>query len=281
MIKLLEKSEIDQVSNTYNINKEYLESLVGNMTEYMYVSTNDEIDGYMICFNDGNNIIIKDINANNFNVFSLLLKHLEFNANKDTIIETNDNTIIEILKTNGFNIVENNSDKIVLKRDYKQLTPSNISIIEYYDQDDKSKEELLNQINEPLWPGARYLYNKIKTNSLVNGKVYIIYDNDKNHIITFASLSDTDEIASVDLKPWIGCIYTFRPYRGNRFSEMIINYILNIAKENNIDNVYLSSNHKNLYEKYGFVLEGIMKTINNDETQVFRYDTRKLEQIKK
>ena len=162
-------------------------------------------------------------------------------------------------------------------RKYERFVPDNIEIFDYYEQDDDLKKELLEQINEPLWKGAKHLYDRVKQD-FDHGKLFIMYDIDRKHIISFGTLHDFDEIKADDLKPWIGSIYTFRPYRGSRFSEKLIKYILNIAKQEGNDFVYLSSDNKGMYEKYGFDLYGMMNTVNGNETQVFIYDIKKLDE---
>lgn len=272
MIRLLEKHDIEEVSNKFNLDLNYLKSLLSeknkNMFEYMYVSINDEIDGYMTCLDDGQYIHIKSIQGNN----SDFLKHLTFNANKDIVISNS----IEGLDKYGFQF---DGTKFVKK--YEKFEPSNIEIFDYYEQDEDFKKILLEQINEPIWPGAKHLYDNIK-NNLSHGNLFIMFDKDKNHIISFGTLSDFDEIESDILKPWIGYIYTFRPYRGNRYSEKLIKYILNIAKENGSEFVYLSSDNQGMYEKFGFDFYKMMKTVRGNETQVFVYDTKRLKnQIKR
>ncbi len=148
------------------------------------------------------------------------------------------------------------------------MTNNNIKYLEYYEQNDSFKKELLDQIGEVEWAGGKFLYNKICKNEL-NGKVYFIYDEDNKHIIAFASLSEYDEIYDTNLKPWIGCLYVFKPYRGNRYSEKLIKYILNNCKD--CDYIYISTTHVGLYEKYGFVFKCIMKNFEGKDTQVFEY----------
>lgn len=229
----------------------------------MYVSINDEIDGFMICLDDGKYINIKEISGNN----QQFLRHLIFNANKDVAIDI----LIEGLNDFGF---QSNDTNYVRK--YEKFEPDNIEIFDYYEQDENLKKILLEQINEPLWKGARHLYENVSNNS-EHGKLFIMYDKDRNHIISFGTLHDFDEIKSDTLKPWIGSIYTFRPYRGNRFSEKLIKYILNIAKQEGNEFVYLSSDNQEMYEKFGFDLHSMMTTIRGNETQVFVYDTKKLD----
>ena len=64
MIRLLEKNDFEQLINKYNFELNYLASLLDNMSEYMYISVGDEIDGFMICFDDGEDITIKKVLGN-------------------------------------------------------------------------------------------------------------------------------------------------------------------------------------------------------------------------
>lgn len=82
MIRLLEKQDIIQLKNRFNFDVNYLESLLDNVPEYMYVSIDDEISGFMVCLDDGEYISIKNINGYNLQ----FLRHLIFNANKDIAI---------------------------------------------------------------------------------------------------------------------------------------------------------------------------------------------------
>ena len=40
--------------------------------------------------------------------------------------------------------------------------------------------------------------------------------------------------------------------RGNRLSQQMMNYAMDYLKRVGFDRVYLTSDHENLYEKYGF-----------------------------
>lgn len=94
----------------------------------------------------------------------------------------------------------------------------------------------------------------------------------RKHLISFCTLAERDEIKAEDMKPWIGFVYTFPEYRGNRCSEKIIKYTLEEARNAGYKHVYISSNEIGLYEKYGFEFINFMKNIYGQKTQVFAYD---------
>ena len=62
-----------------------------------------------------------------------------------------------------------------------------------------------------------------------------------------------DCIVDDNLFPWIGFVYTFPEYRGNRYSELLINNCADIAKKKGFEKLWIATDHDGLYEKYGFV----------------------------
>lgn len=287
MIRLVEERDVKQIISIYNeygenVDVDYINSLVGNNMEYIYVISNEDIiDGFIICENDGKYIRVKRLLVKELqdkeNMIKSLFKHLNFNANTDVLIEIKENNfeMLKLLQSIEFNIFNKSDDIITLKRNFKTIIASEEEIFNYFEQDDEFKKILIDQINEPLWVGAKHLYKRLINNEQ-SGRVFLIYDKERAHIVSFATLSNFDEIENDNFKPWIGSVYTFRPYRGNRYSEKLIKYILRIAKNENCDFVYLSSDNVGMYEKFGFELLGIMKTVRGNETQVFRYDLKNI-----
>ena len=93
--------------------------------------------------------------------------------------------------------------------------------------------------------------------------------------IPFFTFCDRDEIES-DLKPWIGFVFTAPAYRGHHLAGQIIEHSMNNAAAlyPESEYVYVSSDEKGLYEKYGFEFVGKMKTIWGEDSGIFR---RKIE----
>ncbi|MCI8646442.1 MAG: GNAT family N-acetyltransferase [Firmicutes bacterium] len=52
--------------------------------------------------------------------------------------------------------------------------------------------------------------------------------------------------------PVISLVFVDEAYRGNRLSQQLIGTALKYAKELYYKTVYLKSEHRGLYEKYGF-----------------------------
>ncbi len=102
------------------------------------------------------------------------------------------------------------------------------------------------------WDPGKNLANRMENNDF----------KDKEQI--FAAIED-DEIAGFcvfeengyippeyDYHPFINLVFVDESYRGKRVSEKLIEKALSYGKELGLDKVYLKSEHRGLYEKYGF-----------------------------
>ncbi len=145
-----------------------------------------------------------------------------------------------------------------------------MKIIEYFCSDDK--EYWLSKIKESDWGAGRYLYELLKNHKLKqlvgeNTKVLLLVDGDD--LISFCTFAEKDDIQPTDLTPWIGWVYTFPDYRGNYYSGKLLSYAENLAKEAGIKNIYISTNHIGLYEKFGYEFFKTMKDINGEDSRVY------------
>lgn len=70
-------------------------------------------------------------------------------------------------------------------------------------------------------------------------------------LIGFISLFKFDGEERHDLTPWYATMYVKEQYRGHGYSQILNDAILNEAKSLNYNKVYLKSNLKNYYEKFG------------------------------
>lgn len=145
-----------------------------------------------------------------------------------------------------------------------------MKIIEYFSTE--NKEYWLTKINESDWGAGQYLYNLLKEEKLKelvgeNTKVLMLIDEDK--LLSFCTFSEKDDIQPTELTPWIGFVYTFPEYRGNHYIGKLLNYAEVLAKEVGIKNIYISTNHTGLYEKYGYEFYEIMKDIAGEDSRVY------------
>ena len=71
-------------------------------------------------------------------------------------------------------------------------------------------------------------------------------------ICGYCTVAKTDCIPNVCYTPYIGFLFVGEAYRGNRLSQKLIQYAMAYLKSIGFEQVYLVSDHENLYEKYGF-----------------------------
>ena len=74
-----------------------------------------------------------------------------------------------------------------------------------------------------------------------------------NNIAGYCTFVKKDCIPDVEYTPYISCIFVGEEYRGKRLSEKMILTVMEYAKEIKFKEVYIVSDHINLYEKYGFI----------------------------
>lgn len=145
-----------------------------------------------------------------------------------------------------------------------------MEIIEYFSTD--NKEYWLSKIKESDWGAGKYLYELLKNQKLKqlvgeNAKVFMLADGEK--LVSFCTFAEKDDIQPTDLSPWIGWVYTFPNDRGNRYAGKLLSHIETLAEETGIKNIYISTGHTGLYEKYGYEFLKIMKDINGEDSRVY------------
>ena len=145
-----------------------------------------------------------------------------------------------------------------------------MEVIEYFSTE--NKEYWLSKIKESDWGAGQFLYEHLKDQKLkqITGesiKVLMLVDGEK--LVSFCILAEKDNIQPTDLTPWIGFVYTFPNYRGNRYAGKLLSHAETLAKEAGIENIYLSTDSIGLYEKYGYEFLDMMKDWNGEETRVY------------
>ena len=119
----------------------------------------------------------------------------------------------------------------------------------------QNKDEYLNQLLNCKWEAGKWLSKIITSNKLEemckkNPRVLLLVND--SEIVSFCTYVHQDEINAPDMYPWIGFVYTYEQYRGNRYFGRLLNHIIELAKKENHHRIYLSTNETGLYEKYGF-----------------------------
>ena len=141
---------------------------------------------------------------------------------------------------------------------------------EYFSAD--KKDYWLEKIKECDWSAGQFLYERLKDGTLMqvvgeNTKLLMLTDGDE--LISFCTLADKDDIQPTELTPWIGWVYTFPKHRGHRYSEKLLSCAEELAKSRGMDNIYISTNHIGLYEKFGYKFFATMKDIDGKDSRVY------------
>ena len=136
----------------------------------------------------------------------------------------------------------------------------------------ENKEHWLSKIKESDWGAGQYLHELLAKDELKNlvgenTRVLMLVDNDE--LISFCTFAEKDDIQPTELTPWIGFVYTFPKYRGKRYAGELFKYAEALAKKEGMENIYISTGHTGLYEKYGYEFLQMMKDIEGEDSRVY------------
>lgn len=134
-------------------------------------------------------------------------------------------------------------------------------------QETEHREHWLNEMLKCGWKAGIRLHERIIAGELKDTKVLMLCDRDC--LVSFCTLAKEDNVPDSGYSPWIGYVYTFSEYRGKHLAGCLIDHACRLAAEEGYQNIYVSSNEDNLYEKYGFVFLKIMKDRHGEDTKVF------------
>jgi GNAT superfamily N-acetyltransferase len=146
-----------------------------------------------------------------------------------------------------------------------------MKVLQYFEVD--NKEHWLSEIAKSNWDAAHYLHYLLKENKLdelvgEGARVLLLVDGDR--LVSFCTLAKYDDVQPTDLTPWVGWVYTFPEYRGNRLSGLLISHAEEVAKCDGAKAVHISTNHVGLYEKFGYEFFINAKDVEGEDTRVYR-----------
>lgn len=102
------------------------------------------------------------------------------------------------------------------------------------------------------WSASKNLAAQMRANDF-QGWERVIAAVEQGQIAGYCTLAQTDCIPGLPYTPYIGYLFVGEAFRGNRLSEQLIRFAMGYARQLGFQQVYLISDHVNLYEKYGFV----------------------------
>lgn len=148
-----------------------------------------------------------------------------------------------------------------------------LEIKEYYSIEDK--EYWLEQIKKSDWGAGQYLYKLLsegELRQLCGETTKVLLLTEGQELVSFCTLAEQDDVRMPELSPWIGFVYTFPKYRGKRCVGKLLEYAYAIAKRENAQHIYISTNEIGLYEKYGYTFYQMMKDMNGEDSRVYKID---------
>ena len=126
-----------------------------------------------------------------------------------------------------------------------------MQVINYFESNRQA--HWLEEIRRCDWSAGIFLYDLLRGDEL----------------ISFCTYAEKDDIQPTELTPWMGFVYTFPAHRGHRYVGKLLEEIDRIAKEDGTTEVYISTNHIGLYEKYGCEFKTLMNDMDGTPSRVY------------
>ena len=143
-------------------------------------------------------------------------------------------------------------------------------VINYFDSD--RQNHWLNEIKRGDWGAAVFLYELLSKGAFFdaagkNSKVLLLTDGDE--LISFCTYVEKDDIQPTELTPWMGFVYTFPEHRGHHYVGLLMEEVERLAIKEGVSEVYISTNHIGLYEKYGCEFMTEMKDMDGELSRIY------------
>ena len=135
-----------------------------------------------------------------------------------------------------------------------------------------NKEHWINEIERSDWRAGPFLGRLLRNNEFFDAvgkdsRVLLLTEGDE--LVSYCTFAEKDDIQPTDLTPWVGFVYTFPEHRGHRYAGLLFGEVERLAKERQVTEVYLSTNHIGLYEKYGWEFFGMMDDMDGEPSRVY------------
>ncbi len=145
-----------------------------------------------------------------------------------------------------------------------------MQVIEFFEC--KNRDYWLDKIEQCDWDAGKYLAYLMRTDGLCKlvgegSRVLMLTDGDE--LVSFSTLAPLDDVQPTELSPWMGWIYTFPKYRGQRCAGRLFAHAEMLAAKDGASAIHISTNHIGLYEKYGFEFYRMDKDVEGEDTRVY------------
>ncbi|MCM1038667.1 MAG: GNAT family N-acetyltransferase [Roseburia sp.] len=134
-------------------------------------------------------------------------------------------------------------------------------------------EYWLEQIKKSDWSAGQFLYELLSEKQFKKAvgetsRVMMLVNGDE--LVSFCTYAEKDDIQPTELTPWIGFVYTFPQYRGHHYAGRLLAEIEKLAKTEGVHDIFISTGHIGLYEKYGYEFYQMMDDMEGEPSRVYR-----------
>ena len=145
-----------------------------------------------------------------------------------------------------------------------------MQVSNYFETD--NKEHWIEEIERSDWRAGAFLGRLLREGGFFDAvgeesRVLLLTEGDE--LISYCTFAEKDDIQPTDLTPWVGFVYTFPEHRGHRYVGLLFDEVVRLAKERQVREVYLSTNHIGLYEKYGWEFFDVMDDMDGEPSRVY------------
>jgi N-acetylglutamate synthase-like GNAT family acetyltransferase len=117
---------------------------------------------------------------------------------------------------------------------------------------DEYWDKLIDFVKNSSWRESPIIAKNWEENKFLDWeRIFVAIEN--NNIAGHCSLNERDSVPDAKYTPYIQAVFVNEQFRGKRLSEKLILSAMSYAKTLGFEKVYIVSDHKNFYEKYGFI----------------------------
>ncbi|MCM3620106.1 GNAT family N-acetyltransferase [Sutcliffiella horikoshii] len=129
----------------------------------------------------------------------------------------------------------------------------------------RNKNQLLDQAIQVFWQqwgsegNFKFYEDAILHSATTSSDIprFYVAVEDGKIIGTYAILRN-DLNSRQDLCPWLACLYVAEEHRGKGIGEKLLNHGLSVVAEKGYENLYLTTDIENYYERYGWESKGVV-----------------------
>lgn len=137
---------------------------------------------------------------------------------------------------------------------------------------------LWEQLHHCDWQAGHFLHGMLSAKGLQRTfgsfvEIFLLTQGEK--LIGFMTLSEKEDYIVIedDIKPWLGFLCIMPQYRNHRLCALLLEHGRNTAGAMGYEWVYLTTDHVDLYEKFGFTHIGSVDDRDGNPSKVYRKQT--------